>query len=174
MEAATAEGQRIPPKELLHLGGVNELATASIVAESEPLLLRVMYTLYHVPCPQKTYSAFGHSAQSNAAMPRDVLGLDPYQASAVSCAKRGAILAALLTLCAIGLTIYGLNGGGELYTYIGATSFGTSVLSFCLANRYANYPHHSAYPHHSEHHPQCPQATPALLTAGSEWCCCLL
>ena len=78
------------------------------------------------------------------AMPRDVLGLDPYQASAVSCAKRGAILAALLTLGAIGLTVYGLNGGGELYTYLGATSFGTSVLSFCLANRCARHttPHH--------------------------------
>ena len=73
------------------------------------------------------------------AMPRDVLGLDPYQASAVSCAKRGAILAALLTLGAIGLTVYGLNGGGELYTYLGATSFGTSVLSFCLANRCARH-----------------------------------
>ena len=72
-------------------------------------------------------------------MPRDVLGLDPYQASAVSCAKRGAILAALLTLGAIGLTVYGLNGGGELYTYLGATSFGTSVLSFCLANRCARH-----------------------------------
>ena len=44
-------------------------------------------------------------------MPRDVLGLDPYQASAVSCAKRGAILAGLLTLGAIGLAWYGLNGG---------------------------------------------------------------
>ena len=72
-------------------------------------------------------------------MPRDVLGLDPYQASAVSCAKRGAILAALLTLGAIGLTAYGLNGGGELYTYLGATSFGTSILSFCLANRCARH-----------------------------------
>ena len=72
-------------------------------------------------------------------MPRDVLGLDPYQASAVSCAKRGAILAALLTLGAIGLTVYGLNGGGELYTYLGASSFGTSVLSFCLANRCARH-----------------------------------
>ena len=85
---------------------------------------------------------FGRGGQTDkepGAMPRDVLGLDPYQASAVSCAKRGAILAALLTLGAIGLTVYGLNGGGELYTYLGATSFGTSVLSFCLANRCARH-----------------------------------
>ena len=68
-------------------------------------------------------------------MPRDVLGLDPYQASAVSCAKRGAIFAALLILCAIGLAIFGSNGGGELYIYLGAASFGIAVLSFCLANR---------------------------------------
>ncbi len=73
-------------------------------------------------------------------MPRDVLGLDPYQASAVSCAKRGAILAGLLTLGAIGLAWCGLNGGGELYTYLGATAFGTSILSFCLANRCAPTP----------------------------------
>eukprot|EP00320_Phaeocystis_rex_P004744 CAMPEP_0119069388 /NCGR_PEP_ID=MMETSP1178-20130426/17029_1 /TAXON_ID=33656 /ORGANISM="unid sp, Strain CCMP2000" /LENGTH=81 /DNA_ID=CAMNT_0007051145 /DNA_START=19 /DNA_END=264 /DNA_ORIENTATION=+ len=71
-------------------------------------------------------------------MPRDVLGLDPYQASAVSCAKRGAILSALLTLSAIGLAIFGSNGGGELYVYLGAATFGTAVLSFCLANRRLN------------------------------------
>ena len=93
-------------------------------------------------------------------MPRDVLGLDPYQASAVSCAKRGAILAGLLTLGAIGLAAYGLNGGGELYAYLGATAFGTSILSFCLANRCAPTPQRS-------------HASTASAPRRSELCRCL-
>ena len=71
-------------------------------------------------------------------MPKDELGLDPYQAAAVSCAKQGAILAGLLTLCSIGLIIYASNGGGSTMAMAGAGSFAAAVCSFCLANRRLN------------------------------------
>ena len=74
-------------------------------------------------------------------VPRDELGLDPYQASAVSCAKKGAIGSAALALCAIGLMIYGTSGGaGDTYTYLGMGAFAGAVVSFCLANRWALAP----------------------------------
>ena len=80
-------------------------------------------------------------AAAAARMPRDELGLDPYQASAVSCAKKGAIGSAALALCAIGLMIYGTSGGaGETYTYLGMGAFAGAVVSFCLANRWALAP----------------------------------
>lgn len=79
--------------------------------------------------------------QPQPGMPRDELGLDPYQASAVSCAKKGAIGSAALALCAIGLMIYGTSGGaGETYTYLGMGAFAGAVVSFCLANRWALAP----------------------------------
>ena len=74
-------------------------------------------------------------------MPRDELGLDPYQASAVSCAKQGAIISAVLALCAIGLVIYSSQvSNGEMFAYLGAGGFAGSVVSFVLANRCEGLP----------------------------------
>ena len=71
-----------------------------------------------------------------AAMPRDELGLDPYQAAAVSCAKQGAITAAILVIVSIGLVIYTSAGGGEpMYAAAGGGCFVGAILSFFLANR---------------------------------------
>lgn len=39
-------------------------------------------------------------------MPRDVLGLDPYQRSAISCARVGCALATVSVLTSAGLLIY--------------------------------------------------------------------
>lgn len=69
-------------------------------------------------------------------MPRDELGLDPYQAAAVSCAKQGAITAAILVIVAIGLVIYTYAGGGDsMYAAAGAACFVGAIISFLVANR---------------------------------------
>lgn len=39
-------------------------------------------------------------------MPRDVLGLDPYQRSAISCARAGCAASAVSLLAAVGVLIY--------------------------------------------------------------------
>jgi len=67
-------------------------------------------------------------------MPRDVLGLDPYQRNAISCARVGCVFALLGLMSAVGMYIYEAlqPGDGSFQLAAGVVAI-ASVISLILA-----------------------------------------